>query len=187
MDKTLLKEPNEQELKPIAIKFAPVWKRVLAYIIDILILGIILSVMIWVIYYQELNYIINQTDVAVITKLWKSFFTSHQIILMIATHSIQAVYFTLFWAGTAQTLGNRLLRIAVVDISSQRLHFLSAFFRYALIALAAQIYYIPLIFQINQVYNQYVHDYIVGSVVIEVPQKALYQNLNSENSGEANQ
>jgi uncharacterized RDD family membrane protein YckC len=161
-----------KEGTPILLHFAPVWKRILAYIIDIAFLKIIEITMIWVVFSKEISLIYEMKGTLEQQyQLLTNFFMGHSDLLLIAIIIIEASYFVLMWFGGNQTLGMKLLKIAVIDASNRKLGILMCLFRYVLLFLASQLFYIPLIFVVNPVYHQRIHDFLTGTVVVEVPKR----------------
>jgi len=161
---------SQKNVQPILLRFAPAWKRILAYVIDKVFLNIIEVVMIYMIFSKEIGLIYEtQGDLDSKLQLLVNFFTGYSNILLIAIIVVEASYFALMWFGGNQTIGMKVLKIAVIDAANRKLGILMCLFRYILIFLASQLLYIPLLFVINPAYRQRLHDYLTGTVVVEVP------------------
>ncbi len=183
-------EAKEQEIKPILLKFAPAWKRVVAFLIDSFLMGLIVQVMFSFIFRQEYMYIIEEitaqaqiinqappdlingvaeTGMEHITGLFLNFMRTNAILMMVVQILINGIYFILFWTTSGQTIGSMILKIVVIDIRSRKLGIIQSALRFLMLALASQIYYIPMVFTINPVYRQRFHDFFTNSVVVEMP------------------
>lgn len=103
-------------------------------------------------------------------KLVEDYYATYGLIILIINIVIRSIYFVLFWVGTGQTFGNKIMKIAVIDIRNRRIPVLPAIIRYGLIYLSAQIFYLPLLFLVNKVYQQRIPDFFSKSVVVEVPE-----------------
>lgn len=157
----------QQEEKPvIPLKFAPWWKRLFSFLIDSIILGIIFSIVIGIVYQQDIKLISEAQNPY---KLYFNFFQQNYFQLNIALTIIYVSYFGILWAGTAQTIGAKIMKIYIIDINSKKLNFLVSFLRAFLLLLSGNLLYIPLFFELNPVYKQRFHDFITNSVVIEKP------------------
>ncbi len=165
---------------PIALRFAPAWKRVLSYIIDSIILFLILAIFILTVYHKELFQLMNATvgsdfkkfsdsTMDSITQSVNSFINSHILQIIIARLVIEASYFSLSWSGGGQTIGGRIMKIFVMTLERKRLSILQGIVRYIIIYLTGLAFYILQIVLFNRVYQQRIHDFFTGSVVVEVP------------------
>ncbi len=166
-------EITSAELKdhhPIFLKFAPAWKRVLAYIIDIVVLEVIVSIMFTVTFYRDLSQIITQNDFNLQYKLILAFWNNHSFQKLIVDYILQAAYFSLQWTGSSRTLGARLLKIAVITMDKKKLTLIQGIVRYSILSLSSVAFYIPQIFVINSTYHQRIHDILTNTVVVEVPE-----------------
>lgn len=183
--------------KPIALKFAPTWKRIVAYLIDVLIVGLVTSMMIGFALYQEFdaNYesLLSSVSVGEINQE-KSFtdeisgiemnleseadilayavsqtIFSRYTLISVVEMLIQVAYFTLFFAGTGRTIGAGLLKITVMTLDGRKLKPLMALFRAGLLLLFANLFYLPLLLIVNPIFRQRLHDVLTRSVVVEIP------------------
>ncbi len=176
------------EIKPILLKFAPAWKRILSYVIDVTILMTILSLLYvqsfsrqaaavsdpqveWSVFpqsYQDaFKPLYEKMDVR--QKAMFSIILHNRNLISVINLIVYAVYFIIMWAGWGQTLGNRILRIAVIDVRSRPLNILQSMLRYSGLLASQIIFYAPLLFVLQPVYRQRIHDFISASVVVEVP------------------
>ncbi|NPV00846.1 MAG: RDD family protein [Brevinematales bacterium] len=182
-------QPVESPVKdnqPILLHFAPVWKRILAYIVDMGFLKTIEITMIWIVFSNEINAIYQMKGTFEQQyQLMTNFFMGHSDLLLIAMVIVEASYFILMWFGGNQTLGMKLLKIAVIDASNRKLNILMCILRYFLLFLAAQLLYIPLIFVVNPVYHQRIHDFLTGTVVVEIPKHDDLEKDTSEEEKKA--
>ncbi len=179
---------NTEEIKPILLKFAPAWKRILAYIIDATLLFILLTVVLTQAFAKQANAMKDpKVDLSVypantqeqikawfdqmpeIQKAYFNLFLHNQTLISIVTLVLFAAYFILFWAASGQTLGNKILRIAVIDIHSTPLNLLQSLMRCSLLLLCHFVWYLPLLFIVQPVYKQRIHDLFSSTVVIEIP------------------
>jgi uncharacterized RDD family membrane protein YckC len=160
---------GEKKKEPIALKFAPFWKRIIAYLIDVLILRFLFVLIIYFIFGREIDQIVSQQkDFMETVKQLTKFFNQY-IQLYIADFIIEASYFSLLWKGSGQTAGAGIMGIAVISIERKHLNLVQGILRYSLLSLAASLLYIPLVFIMNPVYRQRIHDYFTDSVAVEVP------------------
>ncbi len=167
---------------PIALKFAPAWKRVVSFLIDKIIIAIILDILIFLIYRNEFLPIMMQQDFNLQLKLLKGFMDSRGFTISIAQFIIEASYFALGWKANGQTIGARIMRIIVMSVEKKRLSILQGIVRYSLIALSAVALYIPQLIVFNPIYHQRLHDFITASVVVEVPETKEKDKKNTSES-----
>ena len=179
---------SQKNTQPILLKFAPVWKRILAYLVDKVFLNVIEVAMIWLIFSKEIGMIYaTQGDFDSKIQLLMNFFSGFSDILLVAVIVVEASYFTLLWFGGSQTLGMKLLKIAVIDVANRKLGILMCLFRYVIIFIASQLLYIPLIFVVNQAYRQRLHDFLTGTVVVEVPSREELERNRAKEEAEADE
>lgn len=172
-----------QEAAPfLTLKFAPAWKRALAFLIDSAIIMAVIMFMASFIYARELQVISAQTDVKLQFSLSQQFAQAHSLEISLALFVLACGFFVLGWTGNGQTLGGRILKIAVITMDSRRLGLFQALIRFALIYLSAMAYFIPVLFVLNPVYHQRIMDFFTGSVVVETPEG----NFNKWNNREDN-
>lgn len=165
-----INENSDVELKPVRLLFAPVWKRMLAYLIDMLVIGTILYVILIFVFRKELALIVEQQTVDALLKMMSQFVERHNLQVTVASFIIQGAYFVLGWLSRGQTLGARLLKIVVITMEKTKLSVFQSVVRFSLLYLSAMAFWIPLIFVVNPVYHQRIHDALSGSVVVEVPE-----------------
>jgi uncharacterized RDD family membrane protein YckC len=165
-----ISQSDIKERKPIPLEFAPAWKRVLAYTIDLLILGLILDLMLGFAYRGQLTNIMELNDFNSIYKAFTGFMDAHSFQLFIATFALQGAYFTLSWSSRGQSLGAFFLKIVVITIEKKRLSLPQAFFRYCLVALSSIGFYLIMIFVFNPVFRQRFHDFLTNTVVVNIPE-----------------
>jgi uncharacterized RDD family membrane protein YckC len=155
--------------EPIALKFAPFWKRMIAYLIDIMIVRILFAFIINYFFGKEIEMLVSQqTNFGVIYDLLIKFFNQHYQ-LLIAQFILEASYFSLLWRGSGQTAGARIMGIAIISVERKHINIFQGIFRYSLLAIAERIAFLPLIFIVNPVYRQRLHDYFTDSVAVEMP------------------
>ncbi len=155
-----------EEKTPIPLNFSPLWKRVISYIIDEFLILLLLSLLSYLAYYKEINFMQMQSN---FEQLLYEFAMRNQLQLNIVNFMIHIAYFSLLWVASGQTVGAKIMRIYVVHIENKKLPLILSLFRALLIWLAGFSFYIPLIFVINPVYKQRLHDILSYSVVIEKP------------------
>lgn len=192
---------NEQVKNTIALKFAPTWKRIVSYVIDFIILTVLMAVFTYMLFRNEVDYFKDEfmtaytsaqteNDRAEISanfiESWTLLYDENAGILIFVHFSLEIIYFTLFWVGTGQTMGNRILRIAIIDVSTRKIKFTQGLFRSGLLILAEFLSYIPLIFLVNPLFKQRIHDFITRTVAIEVPKDmgGFYQHSAQDESTE---
>jgi uncharacterized RDD family membrane protein YckC len=163
-----LEEEIVETKPPVVLNFAPVWKRILAYIVDELILFLILSFMFYFAYFNEIFYLYQQPN---FDKLLYDFALRNQIKFNTVGFVLQIAYYSLLWAGTGQTFGAKLFGIAVIHIERGKISVFQGIARAALLWSFGFIFFIPLLFVVNPVYKQRIHDFLTFSVVIELPKK----------------
>lgn len=152
--------------QPIALKFAPAWKRVISYIIDETLLFLLVSLMFYFAYFPEINYIQKQSNVE---NLLYDFVVRNQVKFNLVLLIIEFAYYSLLWSSTGQTIGAKILGIAVLHIERKRLSVFQGIAKAFILWGLRYFFYIPLIFVVNQVYQQRLHDFVTLSVVVEVP------------------
>ncbi len=166
-EESTLTEANE----PIALSFAPAWKRALAYLIDTAFLTFLMLIAILVFLGKPIQALTltgtMQQQVAVL----QAFYARYTTQLLVASLTLQFTYFTLFWSGTGQTIGAKILKIAVLHKDLAKLSFPLSAVRTLLLILSAQALYFPFLFIINPIFQQRIHDFFSQSVVIEVPKE----------------
>ena len=158
-----------EEKEPILLRFAPAWKRVLSYTIDLLIVGIIAALMLSFAFRSEISFVVKEPDISKQQELAVAFYQNHEEIFAIVTFILQLAYFALFWTSRGQTVGAMLFKIAVIDMKSRNLNLVQSAVRYLVLLLSAYLYYLPLLFVINPIYHQRLQDVLSGSVVVEIP------------------
>lgn len=175
-------EKVEVEMQPVRLLFAPVWKRMLAYLIDILIVGLVFYLILIGVYRKEISLIVAQETLDNQLKMMRLFVDGHNLQVTIANFIIQGAYFVLGWMARGQTIGARILKIVVITMDKRKLSAFQGIVRYSLLYLSAMAFWIPLIFVVNPVYHQRIHDALSGSVVVEMPE---VQAGDDENAGNA--
>ena len=183
------------EKKPVALSFAATWKRVVAYLIDMILLTLLFYIIFsiamepqikiltpakikWSKIFQSqdanmsnmLNQVIHYYEqlplkVQAFLFVYYEHISTIQWLMLLLTAS----YFTLFWAAGGQTLGQKFFKIIVIDIHARPLTFLQSFLRYLGLAVAQWALYIPLLFLMNKMYKQRFHDFFSGTVVVDFP------------------
>ena len=161
---------QNDEIKPVALKFAPAWKRALAFGIDFAVLWLIICIMLTVVYQKEFYQISLQGDFKQQIKLMEAFLTKYTLKLAIVSFILETSYFTLGWLGNLQTIGARILHVAVISISNRKINIIEGILRYSIISLSARLFYIPLLFIFNPVYKQRIMDFFVNTAVVEIPE-----------------
>jgi uncharacterized RDD family membrane protein YckC len=163
-------EKVDAEFQPVRLQFAPVWKRMLSYTIDILLVGMVLYGILFAVFRKELMPILQQTNFDLQLKMTKIFTDSHSLQVSIASFVIQAAYFILGWMSRGQTLGARITKIVVMTLDKKKLNVVQGLVRYSLLSLSSMAFFIPLLFVVNPVYRQRIHDALSLSVVVEMPE-----------------
>ena len=185
------------EKKPIALNFAPTWKRIVAYLIDMILLSLLFYIIFSIAMEPQIKMLtpakikwntIFQTQDASLSDMFKQathyyeqlpikvqaflflyfqYMSTIQWLMLLLTAS----YFTLFWAAGGQTIGQKIFKIIVIDIHARPVTFLQSFFRYIGLAVSQWALYIPLLFLMNKMYKQRLHDFFSGTVVVEIPKE----------------
>jgi len=194
-----------------ALKLAPWWKRLLAYIIDNILLYILFTIIILGLYYTEFTQlfynIFNSESFQLPTDVdftknqlehlqrlsiheQKSFYWIYSIqskyrnSIFLLTQIISSIYFGLFWWGTGQTMGAKILKIKVISINSLKPSIFSVITRVIGLKLIEIGWGIPAIIVINPLFKQRIHDSLSHTVVVEeLPEdteEELLQNLDKE-------
>lgn len=163
-------EKVETEFRPVRLQFAPVWKRMLSYLIDVILVGMVLYAILFAVYRNELMPILLQTNIDLQVKMTRIFLESHNLQISIASFVIQASYFILGWMSRGQTIGARIMKIVVMTMDKKKLNIIQGLVRYSLLSLSSMAFYIPLLFVVNPVYHQRIHDSLSLSVVVDVPE-----------------
>lgn len=159
--------------KPVFLKFAPFWKRLLAFVVDMLLLNLIMTAMVLLVYRQDMQLIAQGDTVDAQLKLLMTFWQTRSLPVNVAGFVIQSAYFTLSWMARGQTLGAMIFRIAVITVDMKKMRILPALVRSTLLWFSSLAFYVPLIFVVNSVYHQRIHDALSVSVVIELPEVEL--------------
>ena len=139
---------------PILLKFAPAWKRALAFVIDIVLLELIVSFMFTIAFYNELLTIVKQNDFDLQIKLMLNFWNNHSFQKLIVDFIIQSSYFSLSWRSRGQTIGAIILKIVVMTMDKRRPNIIHGLVRYSILSLSSIAFYVPMIFIINPAYHQ---------------------------------
>lgn len=178
-------ELKKNKIRPL--RFAPVWKRVVSFIIDNIVIYIIISLMMYAAFHQEIEYLSSQTDWNAVqealeqnngipdenfvssTETIQNFVLQHNFQLSIAFFIINAAYFSLGWFFIGQTLGGKIMKIAVISRLGQKLNIFQSLLRYSILALCRLGFYIPLIFVMDPVSKSRIHDFMSMSFVVDVP------------------
>ncbi|MGA2141744.1 MAG: RDD family protein [Brevinematales bacterium] len=173
--------PAAEATPPIALRFAHAWKRAVSFIIDEIIVYIILFFIFYLIYHKELYLIFNtaahilikQPDISpndpVLMQPFVNFVDLHVLQFKIAQLIVEASYFALSWSASGQTIGGRIMKIFVMTLERKRVSILQGIVRYIIIYLTGMAFYILQIVLFNRVYQQRIHDFFTGTVVVEVP------------------
>jgi len=162
----LKEETKVEEKSPVVLNFAPVWKRIGAYIIDFLLLFFLVSFLSYIAYYKDLLLMQQQSD---FEKLLTDLIVRNSFYLNIVTMVVYISYFSLLWSANGQTIGAKIFKIYVIHIENRRLPFGLSFFRALLLWLSMNTFFLILIFVVNHVYKQRIHDFLSNSVVVERP------------------
>lgn len=187
------------EKKTIALKFAPAWKRIVAYLIDFALLMLIIGVMLFFALRKDVDYLqglvrdpVEGQTVEQFVQMNSNYFDatsrfykSNGTLFSIVTFIIQIAYFTLFWGTTGQTMGSRLMKIIVIDVTSRKVNFIQAGFRSLLMVFFSQLFYIPFIFVFNPMLKQRIHDFFTRTVVVEMPEDFYKQIEEMRKAAEA--
>ncbi|MCX7821518.1 MAG: RDD family protein [Brevinematales bacterium] len=164
---------KQEEKNIVPLKFAPGWKRFLSFLIDSIVLGIIFFITINIVFSEELKIIFDSENPS---KLYLDFLRRNYFNINFAFTIIYVSYFGVLWGGIAQTIGAKIMKIYVIDIKMRKLGFLTAFLRAFILYFSGNLFYLPLIFVINPVYKQRLHDFITLSVVVEKPESKKNNN-----------
>ena len=181
---------EEKQEPPIVLKFAPGWKRAVAFFIDFLLLYIAIIFMTVFVYYHDLKAVLQLKDTSNISNVLSDhsiqigisqFLIQKDLYIQIAFFIISCAYFMLFWKAGGQTLGAKIMKIVVMTLDRKRLSLTQGLIRYGILYLASKAFFIPLLININPVYQQRIHDLFSGSIVVEIPE------INDKKDDPANQ
>lgn len=177
------------------IKAAPIWKRILSYILDSIFLFALLVIFVAGIYGNDLIQLLDninkygaldiiRDDSSFPKNMIDSFSQltsyeqnmaywmylvqnkySHSIFLL--SQIISVLYFSLFWWSTGQTIGGRLLKIRVISPLNERIPLFSLLIRITTFKLVEFAWGLPFLIVINPILKQRIHDSLSSTVVIE--------------------
>lgn len=182
------------EFYPQILSLAPAWKRLIAYLVDLTFLHTLVIFLIISTYGREFSLVFNYIEqhgameyiikeglfkdkleiiqaspVAVQNMLYLQhyIFTQYFYLVFVFYNVLSIIYYALFWMGTGQTLGAKLLNIKVISVNGEPISLASSIMRSLGLKIIEMCYGIPALFMINPIYKQYFHDKISNSVVIE--------------------
>lgn len=162
---------KKDETKNYALMFAPLWKRILSYIIDSIILFLIFYILIIIAYGNDFRNFYLQEKLDLQITLVREFIEKNSFKLSLANFIISAAYFVLQWINNGQTIGSKILKIAVISRKFRKLNIIESLIRYTTISLCSIAFYIPLLFVIDPIFKQRIQDVLSDSVVVELPIK----------------
>ena len=154
--------------EPIVLEFAGFWRRLGAFIIDILIIVAVTTLFIpfWgfdFFGFEGLNDVIDQWG-------WASFSWSlgHLIQFLLT-----AAYFIAFWVWRGQTPGKMALRIKILRTDGANITLTNALLRYLGYLLAPLTLFIVFIWIAFDRHKQGIHDKIADTVVVKLPEPTI--------------
>jgi uncharacterized RDD family membrane protein YckC len=151
--------PAAPDLPPPAVAYAGLATRVIAFVIDILII-------------QAVTWIVGAVAAVIASMLRLSDGLETALVAagaVVAT--LWAVsYFTFFWVTTGQTPGNRLLQIRVLDAGGSTLPLGRALVRVPAAVLSALILFVGYLTILVDSQRRALHDRLLRSVVIDAPE-----------------
>ena len=184
-----------EKQKIYALKLAPWWKRLLAYLIDSLFLLVVLVIFISGIYGEELSLLLDSItnygglklgteeqifSPGVLNRLstlssreqnvayWMYIIQnkySNSIFLL--NQIISIIYFGVFWWSTGQTIGAKILKIKVTTLLNEAPSILSIFSRVVALKLIEFAWGIPALVVTNHTLKQRFQDTLSQTVVVE--------------------
>ena len=135
-------------------RYAPAWKRVVAYIIDIGILWVLQKAIVFLI--------------GLLLLFFGTFGIAASVLLVIGSLFLYWLYFVLFHTSNQQaTLGMKVMKIRIYDNQHQRLNFWRATGRFYSAPLSATILFIGVIMVIFTKRKQGLHDLIAKTIHLE--------------------
>ncbi len=158
---------KEAEKEILPLKFAPWWKRVISFVIDFLIVNIIFSFILFFVYRKDMEMFFTSPENL---ELFLKFISYRQLEINLSYILIFISYFGILWYGIAQTIGGKVMKIYVIDIKGKKLNIFLSLARASFLYVFYGLLFIPLIFVVNPVYHQRIHDFITNSVVVEKPE-----------------
>ena len=178
-----------------ALKVAPWWKRLLSYTIDSTLLHILLFAFLTGTYWSELTMIADsatkygglqlgikedlfseealsrisslpvfEQNVTYVTQI---IFNRYFNTFLLLNQILSILYYGIFWWGTGQTIGAKLLKIKVTTIFNERPSIFSIFSRVIALKLIEMGGGIPVLIVTNPILKQRFHDSLSQTVVIE--------------------
>lgn len=177
-----------------ALKPAPWWKRFIAYTIDQIFLFIILVIFVTGIYGNEFVELLDRINEIGGLKLFQENISSAllfqdisnltpeqqnqlywlQIIqtkysksIFLLSQILSSLYFAIFWIGTGQTIGAKMLNIRVVSYLGIQSPFVSMLIRVAVLKMIEMAWGLPALIVINPLSKQRLHDTLSQTIVVE--------------------
>ncbi|MGL4560898.1 MAG: RDD family protein [Brevinema sp.] len=177
-----------------SLKLAPWWKRFLAYSIDQIFLFVFLIIFIMGIYGDQFTELMNNINNMNATSLLKDSLsdvfsvdeinrlsperqTQFYLIQLIQTkysrsifllsQILSSLYFLLFWSGTGQTFGAKLLKIKVISYIGSKPHFLAVGIRVIMLKIMEIAWGLPALIVTNPLFKQRLHDSVSQTIVVE--------------------
>ncbi|MGL5255303.1 MAG: RDD family protein [Brevinema sp.] len=184
----------DTHLKSRSLKFAPAWKRAAAFVFDNLLLTLFLSVLIALVYGNDISQLYQSVKEYGGLNLMQQegLFTSQIEILRQSPKNVQDFiyvqnvistryyyliyvyfqvltigYFAFFWYVSGQTLGAIIFGIRVIHKNTGRMTIINALLRSCLLKIYEYLYYIPAFIVVEPMLQQRIHDKLSNTVVIE--------------------
>ncbi|MGL5721094.1 MAG: RDD family protein [Brevinema sp.] len=181
-------------LKSRSLKFAPAWKRAASFIVDSMLLTIFLSVLIALVYGDDISQLYqNVKEYGGLNLMQQEGLFASQIDLLrqspkniqdfiyvqniITTRYYYLIYvyfqvltigyFAFFWYVSGQTLGASIFGIRVIQKNTGRITILNALLRSSLLKIYEYLYYVPIFIVVDPMLQQRIHDKLSNTVVIE--------------------
>ncbi|MDQ3179992.1 MAG: RDD family protein [Acidobacteriota bacterium] len=162
-----------EQTKPNDLKFASVWKRMIAFAIDIFIVVALFSLLIvffnWVLQLPVEYSLFEGRGMSVkMTDYVKENFVKLVVIYSLAKLSVIVPYFACLESSRRQaTLGKMLLGIEVGDFEGKRISFGKALLRFFGRLISGQILLIGYLMAFFTEKKQALHDFLAGTFVFE--------------------
>lgn len=150
--------PAAPDLPPAAVAYAGLATRVIAFVVDILII-------------QGVTWIVGAVAAVIASMLHLSDGLETALVAAGAfVATLWAVsYFAFFWVTTGQTPGNRLMQIRVQDAGGGTLPFGRALVRVPAAVLSALILFVGFLTILVDPQRRALHDRLLRSVVVDAP------------------
>jgi uncharacterized RDD family membrane protein YckC len=148
---------------------APLLKRSLAFVVDVILSGILASPILYAIltlnvasWQDQFLQVLRQPQNPVPEPLY-----SYVLITNLTSYLLLAIYLAGFHAAHGKTPGKSLLRLRVVDQNGQKPLFLKSLLRGLVCAISLYFYGLPLLYAFFNPQRRALHDFVAGTYVVE--------------------